>query len=118
MDRGRADADRHADADRRADAPAGLVAGMLSFARPLPRTLKPTRAGMLKVKLACSSAGPCKDTLRLKRGKSVLAEAKVSLTAAQRVSVRLKVPKGARRGGKKVTLELVIAKRTVRARLR
>jgi hypothetical protein len=81
-----------------------------------------SKKGTFAVKLACSAAGECKDTLVLKAGKTTLAKAPFKLGKGKTATVTLKLSKASlrkiSRKGTKVTLELtgrhVVVKTTVK----
>jgi hypothetical protein len=66
------------------------VAGKLSFAKPLPNRLKPSRTRTITVKLRCTG-GPCRDRLALRRATRTLARVDVKAAASATVTVKLKV---------------------------
>jgi hypothetical protein len=66
------------------------VAGKLSFAKPRPRRLKPSRARTITVKLRCTG-GPCQDRLALRRSTRTLARVDVKAAAGATVTVKLKL---------------------------
>jgi hypothetical protein len=66
------------------------VRGKLSFAKPLPHRLKPSRTRTITVKLRCTG-GPCHDRLALKRGTRTIARVNVKAAAGATVTAKLKV---------------------------
>ena len=67
-----------------------MVAGKLSFAKPLPHRLKPTRTRTITVKLRCTG-GPCQDRLALKRGTRTLARIDVKAAPGTTATAKLKL---------------------------
>ena len=65
-------------------------AGKLSFAKPLPNRLKPSRSRTIRIKLRCTG-GPCQDRLALTRGTHTLARADVKAAVGATVTVKLKM---------------------------
>ncbi len=93
--------------------------GTLSFAK-LPDRLRLSRSGVVAVKLRCGTAGACKERLTLRKGRTVLARANLSIAAGRTATLKLKLSKSAR--GKltrrDTVVSLALAEKTVWATLR
>jgi len=86
--------------------PQAAKPGVLKFVG-VPKRMRPSRTSTVTVKLRCTG-GPCRDQVRLKSGRRLVAQRAVTAAAGRTVTVRLKLDAATRRA---------VARRAVRVTL-